>query len=192
MARAKEYKRCDVLGKAVTLFWEKGYEGTSMADLVQATSLNSASMYKEFKSKQGLYSAALTYYRETWLENVIKVLTEQPDLDGVKKYLRLIIEISGKPDFKGCLMINTIAEEGVVGRASIAKVEKFCVRLEALLENALRNAQKSGDVPAGKDPMALASYILCFMYGLVLYGRLEDNKKSVPDIGALILETITK
>jgi hypothetical protein len=120
------------------------------------------------------------------------MLSENPNLKGVETYLAALQEYSKKPDFKGCLMINTIAEGNVVHQSALARVEKFCVRLESLLENALRNAQIQGDIPYGKNPQVLASYLSCFMHGLVLYGRPKDNKKIIPEIMELLLEQLRK
>ena len=188
----KEYDREDVLDKATTLFWEKGFEAASMTDLVQATGLNTASMYKEFGSKEGLYDAALLRYRERWLEQFIRILSDHPNVTGIRAYIASLLENSIKPDYKGCLMINTIAEADMVSQKAIANVEKFCVRLETMLVNAIRNAQQQGDIPPQKNPVALAQYIVCFMHGLVLYGRLEDNRKNIPDITRTLMDCITK
>ena len=57
MTRPKEYKLQKVLEASTQVFWEKGYRGTSMNDLVQATGLNKHSMYKEFSNKDGLFLA---------------------------------------------------------------------------------------------------------------------------------------
>lgn len=179
MARTKEYDRQDVLNKAVSLFWKKGFEATSMSELIEATGLNSASLYKEFGSKEGLYETALGSYRENELEPFIKPLIDEPNMAGIGKFLKGMVKNATRADFKGCLMMNTLAEKEVVGTGAVRRVEKFCARLETILEGAIRGAQKSGDIPAGKDPVALAHYLLCLVQGMVLYGRVEDNKTHI-------------
>ena len=63
MPRQKEYNRDQVLDAAMKVFWVKGFEGTSIQDLVQATGLNRFGMYQAFGSKQGLFLEALDRYQ---------------------------------------------------------------------------------------------------------------------------------
>ena len=83
MARHKEYDRHDVLDKAVSLFWKKGYKASSMTDLVHATGLNTASMYKEFGDKDGLFEEALEYYRQHVVSPRFQILIDEPNIKGV-------------------------------------------------------------------------------------------------------------
>ncbi|MBI4382577.1 MAG: TetR/AcrR family transcriptional regulator [Nitrospinae bacterium] len=186
MARTREYEREQVLSKAAALFWRKGFDATSMSELVEATGLNSASMYKEFGNKDGLFESALEDYRKKWLEPFIKPLTDEPNMKGIEKFLATAANHAESADFTGCLMMNTLSEKGSVSSGAVQRAEKFCVKLEAVLENAIRGAQREGSVPPKKDPAVLANYIVCFIQGLVLYGRVDDHKPYV----ALILDTV--
>lgn len=182
MARAKEYDRQDVLKKAISVFWKKGFEAASMSELIATTGLNSASLYKEFGNKRGLYETALDGYREQELEPFIRPLTDEPNMAGIETFLKGVIKNATNPYFKGCLMMNTLAEKEVVSAGAVRRVEKFCTRLETVLEGAIRGAQKSGDIPAEKDPVALAHYLLCLIQGMVLYGRVEDHKPHIETV----------
>ncbi len=184
MGRTKEYDRRGVLSKAVSVFWKKGFEATSMSEVIKATGLNSASLYKEFGSKERLYETALGEYREQELEPFIRPLIDEPNMKGIDTFLKGIIKNAMNPDFQGCLMMNTLTEKEVVSAGAVRRVEKFCTRLETILEGAIRGAQRSGDIPPEKDPVALAHYLLCLIQGMVLYGRVDDHK---PHIEAVIM-----
>lgn len=192
MGRTKEYDRRRVLGKAVSVFWKKGYEATSMSELIKTTGLNSASLYKEFGSKDGLYETALEEYRQQELEPFIRSLIDEPNMKGIDTFLKGVIKTATNPDFKGCLMMNTLAEKEVVSTGAVRRVEKFCTRLETILEGAIRGAQKSGDIPPEKDPVALAHYLLCLIQGMVLYGRVEDHKPHVEAIIDTVKQALVK
>ena len=179
MGRTKEYDRRHVLDKAVSVFWKKGFEATSMSELIKTTGLNSASLYKEFGNKEALYETALDEYRVQELEPFISPLIEEPNMKGIDTFLKGAIKNATNPNFTGCLMMNTLAEKEVVSAGAVRRVEKFCIRLETILEGAIRGAQKSGDIPSDKDPVDLAHYLLCLIQGLVLYGRVEDHKSRV-------------
>ena len=80
MVRSKEYDRDDVLDKAVGLFWQQGYKASSVTDIVHATGLNTASMYKEFGDKDGVFEAALAHYREHVMGPRFQMLTTEPNI----------------------------------------------------------------------------------------------------------------
>lgn len=179
MGRTREYDRMQVLQKAVSLFWRKGCDATSMSEVIKTTGLNSASLYKEFGSKEGLYEAALEQYRVQELEPAIRSLIAEPNMKGLDLFLNGLMENARRPVYHGCLMMNTLVEQEVVSAGSSRRVEKFCTRLETVLEGAVRGAQKAGDIPAGKDPVVLANYLLCIIQGIGLYGRTEDHKSHI-------------
>lgn len=182
VARAKEYDRDEVLKKAAGVFWRKGFEATSMGDLIEATGLNSASMYKEFGSKEGLFESTLDSYRKNWLSDFTRPLIEEPDMRGLNRFIHSIEKNAARPDYLGCLMMNTITEKNVVGEGAVRRVESFIAHLEGLLTQAIRGAQDNGGIPSGKSAAALARYIVCFVQGMVLFGRVEANKKHVREV----------
>lgn len=175
-----------MLKKAVSVFWEKGCDATSVSELIKATGLNSASLYKEFGSKEGLYEAALEAYREQELEPALRLLIGEPNMKGLDLFFKGLMGNAMSPVFHGCLMMNTLVEKEVVSAGASRRVEKFCTRLETVLEGAVRGAQKAGDIPPGKDPVALAHYLLCMIQGIGLYGRNEDHKPHI----ASVIETM--
>jgi TetR/AcrR family transcriptional regulator, transcriptional repressor for nem operon len=190
MARTREYDRDDVLGKAVDLFWRQGYKASSVADVVQATGLNTASMYKEFGDKDGLFEEALEYYRRHIIGPRTQILIDHPNLAGVELFLENVINGAKSGKYKGCLMMNHLAQQHSVSRRAARQIGKFCGTMESLLAAALENAQMDGDVPADKDSTTLASFIMCSVHGLVLYGRHANKKSNIPNLYDLIIQTI--
>lgn len=172
--------------KAVSLFWQKGYKASSMTDIVRATGLNTASMYKEFGDKDGLFEEALEYYRQHIVSPRFQVLIDQPNIKGVEAYLESVINGAASEEYKGCLMMNHLAQKNTISPQAAKKVGDFCAKLESLLAAALRNAQKDGDISAGKDPALLASFIICCGHGLVLYGRHLNKKDNIPKLYEVI------
>lgn len=190
MGRNRKYDRWDVLGEATNLFWQQGYRATSMADIVRVTGLNTASMYKEFGDKDGLFEEALQYYREQVMAPRFKILTDDPNLKGVEAFLKSVVDGAIKETYRGCLMMNHLAQKHSISAAAVKMIDDFTAAMEVLLETALRNAQADGDLPAEKDPTALASYIMCCVHGVVLYGRHQDKKSGIPRIYDTILQVL--
>ena len=179
MTRRKEYDRQDVLEKAALAFWEKGYKGTSVADLVQATGLNTASMYKEFGDKDGLFEQALDYYREHVMCQLYEILIEEPNFKGVEAFLQAVCIGATAQNNNGCLIMNHIAQKNSISATAVAKINDYCTWVEGLLTSALHNAQANGDFAKGKDPAKFASFIMCSVHGSVLYSRHDNNDDNV-------------
>ncbi len=186
MARHREYDRTDVLNKAVDLFWQKGYKASSMADIVQKTGLNTASMYKEFNDKDGLFEEALIHYRDFIMAPRMQILIEQPNLNGVEAFLENVAAGAAAETYKGCLMMNHLTQKHSLSDPAIDLIEKFCAGIESLLETALRNAQKNDEISTDKDPVMLASFIMCTVHGLSMYGRRRGRKARIVELGKMI------
>ncbi|MEH6402404.1 MAG: TetR/AcrR family transcriptional regulator [Sneathiella sp.] len=187
MARYKEYDRYEVLEKTVHLFWQKGYKSTSMADIVHATGLNTASMYKEFGDKDGLFEESLEHYRQHIVPHRFQSLKDEPDFNGIKKFIQAVIDSSSSDDYKGCLLMNHMVQKPSISLAAAQKVDDFCLMIEALLEVAICNAQASNDISPDKDPAALASYILCCVQGLIMFGQRSIRKDKISNLHEIIL-----
>ena len=86
-------------------------------------------------------------------------------------------------------MMNHLAQKHAISTEAAEMIEDFCATMEGLLETALRNAQAEGALPGDKDPAALASYIMCCVHGMVLYGRHPNKKDEIRKIQAMILQT---
>ncbi len=190
MGRNRKYDREVVLDRAMGLFWRNGYQATSMAEMVQTTGLNTASMYKEFGDKNGLFERALEHYRGHVMAPRFEILIGQPNLKGVEAFLDSVVSGAAKADYKGCLMMNHLAQKDAIGADAAEMIDDFCAAMKGLLEAALRNAQAAGDLSSDKDPAGLASYIMCCVHGLVLYGRHRSKKKDIAQIHDTILQTL--
>lgn len=163
-----------------------------MSEVIKTTGLNSASLYKEFGSKEGLYEAALEEYRMQELEPALKLLITEPNMKGLDLFLNALAENARNPVFYGCLMMNTLVEQEVVSAGSSRRAEKFCTRLETVLEGVIRGAQKAGEIPAGKDPVALANYLLCVIQGIGLYARTDDHKPHITAVMQTAKDALVK
>src|SRR5262245_10291054 len=122
MGRPKNYDRSEVLERATRVFWSKGYEGTHLSELVDATGLNRFSLYNEFGGKEGLYRAALEQYI-AGLGELGSLLDREPlGLANVRAFHRAQL---GHDFQDGCFALNTIREKNVVPKAAWATVQGF-------------------------------------------------------------------
>jgi len=173
MARTKEFDPAAALGAALDLFWRRGYEATSMADLVEHLGIARASIYATFGSKHELYLRALRHYGETRDAALLEELSQPgPALTGVRALVRrFAAEAAGDQQHRGCFVTNTAVELAPHDTAAARRVEASWDHLEAGLTSALLRARAQGELPEGRDPRQLARMLLVLLQGIRVVGK---------------------
>lgn len=190
MGRRKAYSRETVVEKAMGVFWQNGYKATSVSEIVRETGLNTASLYKEFGDKDGLFLEALDYYRGHVFGPRYQILTNNPNIASVETFLRNVMTGAAKSEYKGCLMMNHLAQKHVISPDAAIRVGAFCAEIESLVECALQSAQSDGDIASDKNPAQLASFVVFCVHGAVLYGRHDSKKGQIPDFYDTIMRAL--
>lgn len=171
MARPVSFDRDDVLGRATTTFWERGYGATSISDLVEATRLQPGSLYAAFESKQGLFLAVLDHYARNTLERLRQRLGGADDpLQGIEIFLNGLAAERADSRRRGCLLVNSALEVGRSDSDVQARVSRHLGRIEAALRAALQQAQDDGVLAEGKSPAVLARFLMTTIWGLRVLG----------------------
>jgi len=157
---------------------------------VEATGLNTASMYKEFGDKNGLFVEALNLYRGYLESTRAQLLIDQPNIKGIERFLKSVIEEASGDTYQGCLIMNHLTQKNLISSEADEIIRTFCEGLESLLESALTNAQAQGEIPAEKDPHSLAKFFACLVHGFILYGRHEDKKRDFSAVYNTAMEVL--
>jgi TetR/AcrR family transcriptional repressor of nem operon len=189
MARPIQFNRDEVLDRAMQAFWDQGYCATSMSSLVQTTQLNPGSIYAAFKSKEGLFLAALDRYGEQSLARISAVMASATTpLQGIRDYLRQLAVASADPEHAhGCFLVNTVLELAHRDDRVRQHVNRHFNAIEARLREALTEARRSGELGAGKDPEALAACLMAGIWGMrVLAGTGPDADRTSTVIEQLL------
>ena len=174
MARPISYDPDLALEKAMELFWERGYHGVSVEDIVRATGLNRHSLYARYGSKYGLLQASLGRYREQILQCIRQVLTapEPPraridrllalrDPDGEDALWKRMLE-------RGCFALRITAELRDSHADLASSLDSFGDTLESLLADVIRQGQQLGEFRSDRTPEDLAAVLVGgFMLPLV-------------------------
>jgi TetR/AcrR family transcriptional repressor of nem operon len=113
MARPRAFDPEEALDRAKHLFWRKGYEATSVDDLVRALGINRGSLYGTFQDKRSLFLAALDRYENEEVAAALRIL-RAPELSGRQRiellFEQVIRAIEERGDRRGCLLCNTAVE----------------------------------------------------------------------------------
>lgn len=160
MGRLQTFDNSVVVQAARDLFWDKGYEAASLADLEAATGLGRSSLYHAFGSKRGLFDAAVTDYLDTVIRPRLAVLRAgTADASALLEYfdglIRAMASLADDSPRTGCLLVNCAA--GLAGHDDPARavVESYRVELADALRHALKSASASAPTAADADPVRL-------------------------------------
>jgi TetR/AcrR family transcriptional repressor of nem operon len=180
--RPREFDRDEVLDKAMETFWETGYDGTPIKDLVERLGIGRQSLYLAFGGKRQLFEEALARYGES----VILPLIEQLNAPGsprgnVEKVLDHWQRISSSPDFKGCLVGQSAAEFADRDAVVATRLRKGLELLERSFTDALRRAQKEGEISPEKNPRKVARAIVAAVQGVAIWGPVRRSPAFVRD-----------
>lgn len=184
MARTKEFDPDAALRAALELFWQRGYEATTMADLVGHLGIGRASIYATFGNKHELYLKALDRYAETGNPQLLGELSQPgPALPAVRAVMRRFAAeaASDEKRLTGCFVTNTAAELAPHDNSAARRVEVSWEHVETLLHSALVRAQAQRELPEDRDPRALARMLLVLMQGLRVVGKASSDPARVRD-----------
>jgi TetR/AcrR family transcriptional repressor of nem operon len=184
VARTKEFDPDAALQAALELFWQRGYEATSMSDLVERLGIGRASIYATFGNKHELYLKALERYDRAGLPPILRELSQPgPALPAVRSVVRRYATEASDDQLRanGCLVTNTASELAPHDAAAARHVERNWDQLEAVLHSALIRAQAQGELPADRDPLTLARMLLVLLQGLRVVGKASTDPTRVRD-----------
>ncbi|MGW7585426.1 TetR/AcrR family transcriptional regulator [Kitasatospora sp. NPDC054768] len=182
MARTKEFDPDAALQAALELFWRRGYEATSMADLVERLGIARASIYATFGSKRELYLRALERYCEqSDSARLLDLSRPGPALPAVRALVRRYAVTDEEEGRRGCFVTNTAVELAPHDPAASRRVEASLDRLETLLTAALARAAAQGELPAGRDPRTLARMLVVLLQGIRVVGKTADGAPRARD-----------
>ncbi|RPK59001.1 HTH-type transcriptional repressor ComR [Streptomyces sp. ADI95-17] len=184
VARTKEFDPDAALQSALELFWRRGYEATSVTDLVEHLGIGRASIYATFGSKRELYLKAMDRYAEMRDPLLLVELSQPgPALPAVRAVVRRFAAEAASPEgrLNGCFVTNTAAELAPHDPAAARRVEISWEHLETPLHSALVRAQGQGELPEDRDPRALARMLLVLLQGVRIVGKASNDPARVRD-----------
>ena len=166
--RPRQFDRDQALLQAMHIFWERGFEGTSLADLSSALGLTATSIYAAFGSKQALFREAVELYvssdgNATWRALETSGTTRQ----AIEAMLRGTVDAFCNADTpRGCLML--LADKGLGrGNDSVkAFLQQWRAKTREQLRARLQRGVDAGELPVGTDAAAMASIVVVFLNGI--------------------------
>lgn len=168
------FDREAALDKAMALFWQHGYEATSLSDLVEATGAKAPTLYAEFTNKEGLFRAVLDRYISRFAaRHEAQLFCEEKSVSqALQDYFTAVATcFTSKDTPAGCFMINTSATLGASSKEIAHTVKSRHAMQEETLCEFLRLRQQRGEIPSQRDPQDLAQFLCCILQGMSISAR---------------------
>lgn len=167
--RPRTFDEDVALDRAMEVFWEKGYEGSSLPELTAAMGMNRPSLYAVFGNKESLFRRALERYQSTRMHYCEAALDEPTARAAVEKLLRGSADAQTRPDSPhGCLGTSGALSCGDEARPLRDELVARRSERERRLRERLERAHAEGDLPAAADPAQLASYLITVLQGMAV------------------------
>jgi len=181
MARTKEFDERQALVAAMLVFWEKGYEATSIQDLEHALGLKRTSIYNAFGNKRSLFNRVVDCYKKTVMGALFDAMDNAPNIrEGVSALLNGALDVHfDEHNPGGCLVVLSVLESGQHNTASQVALTDTISELRQALHQRLARAKKRGDLRADLDAGATATTIATAMVGMMVLGKAHFTRAAL-------------
>ena len=192
MPKVETFDKELVIKQVTNVFHNKGYNATSMQDLVDATGLNRSSIYNTFNSKQNLFLECLSSYQNIYKERITNgMLKVSNALEAIDFLMALYLEdiVNDKED-KGCLIVNCKSEMANHDKT----ITQFLINNQDfmlhMLEEIIAKGQRELLINKERTANEYALYLYTSIQGFRMMGILTNNKKQLESIIKIIRQTL--
>jgi len=168
-----------IIAKAAELFNQRGLEGTSLADLMEATGLEKGGIYRHFSSKEAVAAEAFDYAWDAAFQERVRDLDNIPgSVDRLKQLIANFVErrstIPG-----GCPLLNTAIESDDGNPVLRERARQALRKWQNLLISVITDGIQRREIKRGVDPNGLAMVIISSLEGALMISRLERNRDAL-------------
>lgn len=177
MARPREFDEEFVLGAVIQCFWNRGYEATSVKDLVAGTGITAASIYNAFGDKRALFRAALDHYVEDAVGERLRRCEALPAREAIRAFFDEILHRSlSDRDHKGCLLVNSALEIAPHDTEFQRVIAGVLCRIERFFLKCIKAGQADGTITRSVAAPDLAHHLLAALMGVRVLARVRPEK----------------
>jgi TetR/AcrR family transcriptional regulator, transcriptional repressor for nem operon len=177
MARPREFDDEIVLDAAIQCFWRRGYEATSVKDLIGKTGITAASLYNAFGDKRALFRSALERYVERSIGERIRRCEARPPREAIAAFFEEILSRSlGDREHKGCMLVNSALEMAPHDAEFQKIIAGVLDRIETFFLNCIKAGQANGTITRSIPGENLAHHLLGVLLGVRVLARVRPER----------------
>lgn len=189
LGRPRQFDADEALERALRVFWQKGYEGTTLPDLVQAMKINRPSLYAAFGNKEELFRKAIDRYVDSTTVFIQNAMKEPTARGAVEKLLNESIRlVTDRKNPRGCFMVQSALACGDSADALRCEMIKRRMAGQMILRERFHRAIKEGDLPAASDADDLARYVAVVMHGMAVHAASGATRKEHLRVAKLAMQ----
>ncbi|TKB50560.1 TetR/AcrR family transcriptional regulator [Ferrimonas sediminicola] len=185
MARQCSFDREEVLERAMELFWTRGYEATSVANLVEHLGINRFSLYNSFGDKKRLYHLCLRHYLASHSRpKLLPLLGEGAGLKEIEAFLHQMAQ-DARPGL-GCFVQSALLERRQLDEQVAKLSDEVFDGLHQALKQALERARSRGELRQTADPDTLAHWLVLQIQGIRVLLRAGQAERVIPALTQIV------
>lgn len=190
--RPLKYEPDVALDATMQAFWRRGYDGTSMRDLLDATGLSKSSFYQAFNSKHEAFRRALSHYCDNVTSNLRSRLRAG---DSGWEFIESVLmgaaeEVLSSKDPRGCMIVNVATEFSARDPRISDLIGDGAKRVTQVFVAAVKQAQSEGSIPQDKDASVLGRYLLSSLSGLRTMVKAGTSHRAMTEIVGVIMSAL--
>ena len=177
MARPRQFDEEAVRDAALRCFWSRGYEATSIKELIGQTGITAASLYNAFGDKRALFRMAFDHYVESGIGERIRRFESLPPREAIRAFFEEIVSRSlNDREHKGCMVVNLALELAPHDRDFREIISSVLDRLEAFFLKCIRAGQADGTITRYMSARNLARHLMAVLMGVRVLARVRPEK----------------
>ncbi len=179
--RPRTFDKEEALSKAMHVFWEKGYEGTTMSDLVDAIGMKPPSIYAAFGNKDALFTEVVAHYLPIIVNGQLDVLTNTPNIKtAVTKTLDAAVHLfTSDENPHTCLIMTAAINTSPEHLSHVAALKHLRSNYRKTWATRFEQAKADQQITEAADPNALASYFATLVQGMALSAKDGASKNDL-------------
>ncbi|MFT4190994.1 MAG: TetR/AcrR family transcriptional regulator [Comamonas sp.] len=191
MVMVRQFDEDVVLEKVLEVFWTKGWQATSMADLAGAANVQRGSLYHAYGSKEHLFLLAFDQYAERVLAESRAALDAPSAKAALQRFFDVsITSMTADSPPRGCFTTKTAIESGLIGSAAYDRVRLLLGKLETTVIDALSHAKIRDSLNTRPDKAA--KIVIAFTRGLAVMERVHHDPKQLRAVSLSLIELLVK
>jgi len=172
----KQFDKAEVLDRALQTFWARGYEATSMQDLVDCTGVNRASLYATYGDKRAFFLEALRAYDDGRRKMLAEFEKRYQPCEAIRKvFLAFLADVPNQTGGRGCFMTNTALELSAHDAEIRSIVARAQEEVEAFFAAMIKKGKADGSISAHVKPSDGARGLLASLLGFLVLVRSRPN-----------------